>query len=124
MLPPDAIISRVRRDLTLSMLIKGLLGAAVIASVVAAVPDHLRFVALIGIGSIWFWLSLNSARSSRAAAASPSLIASGQFDEAEKNIEQTVTTFSLIRSVKLQSLHHLAVLRHAQRRWQESAQLA
>jgi len=32
-----------------------------------------------------------------------------------------VRTFSLIRTVKLQSLHHLALLRHAQHRWQESA---
>jgi hypothetical protein len=58
------------------------------------------------------------------AAQSPSLIAAGHFEEAERNIEQSILTFSLIRAVKLQTLHHLAMLRHAQRRWQESATLA
>ena len=47
------------------------------------------------------------------AADSPSLIASGQFDEAEQEIEKVIRSFWLFRSVKLLSLHHLAVLRHA-----------
>ena len=33
-------------------------------------------------------------------------------------------SFSLFRTVKLLSLHHLAVLRHAQRRWRDSAMLS
>jgi hypothetical protein len=86
--------------------------------------DNARVVGLLGISAFWVWLSLNSARSSRTAAESPSLIAAGQFEEAERNIEQTVRAFSLFRPVKLQALHHLALLRHAQRRWQESAVLA
>jgi len=87
-------------------------------------PDNVRILSLLGVGSIWFWLSLNSARGSRAAAESPMLIAAGEFEAAERNIENTVRTFSLFRAVKLQSLHHLAILRHAQRRWQDSAALS
>lgn len=121
MLTVDATITRVRRDLTLSTLLKAALTCAAVACFVLAAPDNARFLALLGIGSIWFWLSLNSARSSRVAAQSPSLIAAGQFEEAERNIEQSVRTFFLVRTVKLQALHHLALLRHAQRRWQESA---
>jgi hypothetical protein len=124
MLPVDATISRVRRDLTLSILLKAALTCAAIVCFFMAGPDNARFLALLGIGSLWFWLSLNSARSSRVAAQSPSLIAAGHFEEAERNIEQSILTFSLIRAVKLQTLHHLAMLRHAQRRWQESATLA
>jgi hypothetical protein len=124
MLPIDATISRVRRDLTLSILLKAALTLAAIFCLFIPGADNTRFLALLGIGSVWFWLSLNSAKSSRAAAQSPSLIAAGQFEEAERNIEQSVLTFSLIRAVKLQALHHLAMLRHAQRRWQESATLA
>jgi len=124
MLTVDATITRVRRDLTLSTLLKAILACAAVACFTFAGLDNTRFLALLGIGSIWFWLSINSARSSRAAAQSPSLIAAGQFDEAERNIEQSVRTFSLVRTVKLQSLHHLALLRHAQRRWQESASFA
>jgi hypothetical protein len=123
MLAVDTAINRVRRDLTLSTLLKLALGIAVVGCLLVG-PDSLRVLGLAGIGSLWLWLSLNSARGSRVAAESPMLIATGQFEEAERNIEQTVRRFSLFRAVKLQSLHHLAILRHAQRRWQESAALA
>jgi hypothetical protein len=122
MIPVEAAITRVRRDLTLGILLKIVLACAAAACLLLA-PENARIAALLAVGSIWFWLSLTSARSSRSSAASPSLIAAGQFDEAERNIEQTVRTFSLFRAVKLQSLHHLALLRHAQRRWPESAAL-
>src|SRR3712207_6854480 len=36
---------------------------------------------------------------------------------------QALRSFSLFRAVKLLSVHHLAVLRHAQKRWQDSAML-
>ena len=124
MLPVDSTISRVRRDMTLSTLLKAALGCAVVVCIVGGGGDNVRVVALMGIAAFWVWLSMNSVRSSRTAAESPSLIAAGQFEEAERNIEQTVRTFSLFRPVKLQALHHLALLRHAQRRWQESAVLS
>jgi hypothetical protein len=124
MLAVDAAINRVRRDLTLSIMLKMVLACALLACLVMSQPENQKIVILLGIGGFWFWLSLNSARGSRMAAASPSLIAAGQFEEAERNIELTVRTFSLFRTVKLQALHHLALLRHAQRRWQESATLA
>jgi hypothetical protein len=123
MLAVDTAINRVRRDLTLTALLKVALGIAVVGCLMVG-PEAVRIIGLLGIASLWLWLSLNSARGSRVAAESPLLIASGQFEEAERNIEQTVRSFSLFRAVKLQSLHHLAILRHAQRRWQESAALA
>lgn len=122
MLRVDSTISRVQRDMTLGTLLKAALVCAAVACGLGS--DGLRIIGLLGIVAFWIWLSLNSARSSRTAAESPSLIAAGQFDEAERNIELTVRTFSLFRPVKLQALHHLALLRHAQRRWQESALLS
>lgn len=124
MLRVDSTISRVQRDMTLSTLLKVGLACAALACMVGGGGDNMRIVGLLGIGALWVWLTVNSARSSRTAAESPSLIAAGQFDEAERNIEQAVRTFSLFRPVKLQALHHLALLRHAQRRWQESAVLS
>lgn len=122
MIPVESAITRVRRDLTLSIVLKVGLACAAAACLMLG-PDPARIASLLAVGSVWFWLSFTSARSSRSSADSPSLIAAGQFEEAEKNIEQTVRTFSLFRAVKLQALHHLALLRHAQRRWQESALL-
>jgi hypothetical protein len=123
MIPVDAAIHRVRRDLTLSTLVKVVLSLAVLGCMLVG-PDNLRIASLLGIGALWFWLSLTSARGSRVAAESPQLIAAGEFEAAERNIENTVRTFSLFRAVKLQALHHLAILRHAQRRWQDAAQLS
>ena len=58
------------------------------------------------------------------AARSPSLIAVGDFDEAERQIEGALRSFSILRAAKLVPLYHLAVLRHAQHHWQEAADLA
>ena len=124
MLRVDSTITRVQRDMTLSTLLKVILACAALACMLGGGSDNIRIVALLAIGALWVWLTVNSARSSRTAAESPSLIAAGQFDEAERNIELAVRTFSLFRPVKLQALHHLALLRHAQRRWQESAVLS
>jgi hypothetical protein len=68
-------------------------------------------------------LSFTSAKNSRILAPSPELIASGQFEEAEQRIDQAMRAFSISRTSKLLGLHHLAALRHKQRRWQDAATL-
>ena len=124
MLRADATITRIRRDIVLSVLLKTVLAAAAVACLFMAGTENTRLLGLLAVAAVWFWLGMNSAKSSRSAAESPMLIATGHFEEAERNIEQTVRTFSMFRNVKLQALHHLALLRHAQRRWQEAAALA
>ena len=123
MIPVDAAIHRVRRDLILSALLKGAFLLAVVAALTVG-PGNARVVMLLGLVAAWWMISTRSARGSRIAAGSPALIASGQFEEAERHIEQAMQAFSVFRAVKLQALHHLALLRHAQRRWQESAALS
>jgi hypothetical protein len=123
----ETAIRSLRRDLTVASLLKGLLAGAALFCLVAGPVVGSRFpltLTVAGIGAIWLILSYRSARGSSLAADSPSLIASGQFDEAEHRIEQVLRTFSIFRTVKLLSVHHLAVLRHAQRRWRESALLS
>ena len=125
MLTAEAAITRLRRDLTVGVLLKALLVAAVVAALwLPQVLPHVdATVALVVIGGVWLALSYTSAKGSRLAADSPALIAAGQFDEAERQIDQALRSFSVFRAVKLQALHHLALLRHAQRRWRESALL-
>jgi hypothetical protein len=118
----EAAINRTRRDLALGSAVKiVLIGGA--ASVLLIESQPLRMVMLLGIVAAWVALSFTSARGSKLAASSPLLIATGQFEQAEVNIDQALRAFSLFRSPKLQSLHYLAVLRHAQKRWNESAAL-
>jgi hypothetical protein len=83
-------------------------------------------IIVLGSGVIvgWVVLSHRSARGSYLAADSPSLIAAGQFEEAEQQIEPLIKTFWLFRSVKLMGVYHLAVLKHAQRKFRESAMLS
>jgi hypothetical protein len=125
MLTAESAILRLRRDLTLGALVKAMLIAAVLASMLV-LPQFVPFdrsIALVVIGMVWLALAFTSAKGSRLVADSPALIASGQYDEAERHIDQALRSFSLFRAAKLQSLHHLAILRHAQRRWKDSAML-
>ncbi len=121
-------IARCRRDLTFGALLKGVLVATAAACMVLGVGfGKGGSAALAGIGGVWLiWMTLNyrSVRALRIAAGSPSLIASGDYERAEAQIEEALRSFSLFRTVKLMSLHHLAVLRHAQRRWAEAALVA
>jgi hypothetical protein len=100
--------------------------AATAAVLVQPLIDGAEFVAvavLIGVGTMWMILSFRSLRGSRVAADSSTLIAAGQFELAEKSIAESLDSFSIFRTVKLMSLHHLAALRHTQNRWQDSALL-
>ena len=122
MISVDVAIHRVRRDITLAVVLKALFFLAIVGSLWIG-PSYMKALALTVVAVSWVWLSVSSARNSQIAAGSPSLIASGQFDEAERQIDKAMRTFSLFRAAKLQSLHQLAMLRHAQQRWQESAAL-
>jgi hypothetical protein len=126
MLSADMAISRFRRDLTLGLMLRvALLAGALVAVGVAPFSSRLDGgMLLLIVGGVWLALSYQSMKGSRLAARSPSLIAMGDFDEAERQIEGALRSFSIFRAAKLLSLHHLAMLRHAQQRWQESAMLA
>jgi hypothetical protein len=121
----QSAISRFRRDVTLGVLLKAtLVGVATVSVFGPALGLKIDASAvLLVIGAVWVILSMRSVHGSRLAAGSPLLIASGRFDAAEEQIEGALRAFSLSKKVKLLSLHHLAVLRHAQRSWQESAML-
>lgn len=121
----DAAIRRFRRDLTFSRLLTWLFVAVFVGTLLLPVlrvrVDPLMVLPVIAC--VFLVLSFGSLRGSKLMQDSPSLIASGQFEEAERRIEQGLRTFSLFRHVKVLGLHHLALLRHAQRNWQESALL-
>jgi hypothetical protein len=127
MIEVNDAIARMRRDLTVGSLIKGgLMGAALFCLLLDALVRPKGFsgaVALAVIGGVWLVLSYSSVRGSRMAAVSPALIASGNFEQAERHIDEALRAFSLFRTVKLRSLHHLAILRHEQRRWMETVVL-
>lgn len=126
MISTESAIHRFRRDLTVSTLLRSLLlGAALSALVVGPMIGGLfdGSIMLLLVGGLWLVLSYRSVRGSRIAAGSPSLIASGQYEVAEQHIVEALHSFSLFRTVKLMSLHHLAMLRHAQQRWQETIML-
>jgi hypothetical protein len=127
MISAEHAITRTRRDLVLGTAVKWtLLGTAVLAVLLQPIlgPGSNAATALLFVvGAVWIVLTYRSMRSSRLAADSSSLIAAGQFDAAEQQIAQGVRSFSISRMVKLMNLHQLAMLRHAQNRWQESAAL-
>jgi len=126
MMPAQSAISRFRRDLTLGSILNALLLGGVFFCVLLGGAFNSTggdLLMLILLTVIWSTLGYHSMKNSRMAASSPSLIAAGQFDLAEYQIEKSLKNFSLFRTSKLLSLHHLAVLRHAQRRWADAAEL-
>ncbi len=127
MISAENAIKTLRRDLVITSLLKaGLLGGIVVLGMMTSLLGTNWAILLLGAGTVlgWVLMSHRSARGSYLAADSPSLIASGHYVQAEQQIEELIKTFWLFRSVKLLGLHHLAVLRHAQRQWRESALLS
>jgi hypothetical protein len=122
MLSSTSAISIFRRELTLGMLLRGLLGCLAL-NLWPSGKSIDGSLLLVGLGMLWMVLSYRSVKGQRLAAESPSLIAAGHFDEAEQQIEEALRSFSLFGGVKMLSLHHLALLRHAQKHWQDSADL-
>ena len=126
MMQAQSAIARIRRDLALGAMLNAMLLAGVFICVLlgGAIENAYVDVALLMLlGLTWITLSYRSMKGSRLAAGSPSLIAAGQFDQAETQIDQALRSFSLFRTSKLLSLHHLALLRHAQKRFADAAEL-
>lgn len=116
-------ISTLRRDLAVGRGLRIFLFAMLIVGL--AVSDAAtRMVLLLTVGSLWIAMTIGSRRGSVLAAGVPSLIASGQYEQAEEQITAAIRSFSLFRQGKLISLHHLAALRLAQQRWPEAIVLA
>jgi hypothetical protein len=127
MLTAQSAISRFRRDLTVGALLRLVLAAGAVCALGLNLAPNGKIdgtLPLLGIGFLWVMLSYRSIKGNRLAAESPSLIATGQLDAAEEHIELALRSFSLFRSGKMLSLHHLALLRHAQRQWRDSAMIS
>lgn len=116
-------IARLRRDLVLASTLKVLLWGSLIVAI-AVGSETVKTAAFVAVGAAWVALAMGSRRGSALAAGSSSLIAAGLYDAAEVQLSRALSGFSLFRSTKLLSLHHLALLRHTQRRFDESAQLS
>jgi hypothetical protein len=121
----ETAIHRFRRDLTFGRVVRGLFAFAFVATLLLPLTrlrlDPMFVLPIIACG--FLVLSIGSVKGSRLITDSPSLIAAGQFEEAERRIDQALRGFSLFRHVKVLGLHHLALLRHAQKNWHESAML-
>lgn len=127
MISVQQAITRFRRDVTVSTLLKGALAFGLVAVLMlhfvplgkAIDPTFLLMV----LGAVWLTLWYRTMKGSRMAAESSSLIASGQLDQAEAQIELSLKAFSMSRSVKSMSLLNLALVRLAQKRWPDTALL-
>ncbi len=116
-------IALLRRDLALGAALKIALVCLLLIAIFFG-DDKTAMLGFFVVGAAWVALSMSSRRGSALAAASPSLIAAGMYDAAEVQLSQAIRGFSFFRSTKLMGLHHLALLRHTQQRWDESAALS
>jgi hypothetical protein len=120
-------IANFRRDVTVGLVLKGVMGVAagmVLALHFTPLSKVLDPTLLLMIlGGIWLSLWYRTMKGSRLAAESTSLIASGHFEQAEAQIEQSLRAFSMSPTVKSMSLINLAIVRLAQKRWPDTALL-
>lgn len=126
MTPAVRVIGRFRRDVLLGTLLRFALVATALAClfvgpVVGAGLGGTLMLLLVGV--VWLSLGMKSARGQQLASQLPSLIASGRYDAAEAGINRGLQSFSLFKGPKLVSMHHLAMLRMAQNRYEDSAML-
>lgn len=121
----DQAIRRVNRDVVLVWAMHIALGVGVISALVVGAAMGASPILLAAIPcTLWVLMAINGVRETRNALQWPTLIASGKLEEAEREIERTIRGFSILRSVKLLSLHQLSVLKMAQRQWGEALQLS
>lgn len=127
MISAQVAISKVRRDMAVSTVVRWVLIVVALLAMFVSVlfEDPTTFVmsVFMAVGAIWVILGFRSVRGTRIAAGSGPLIAAGQYELAERQIAEAVSSFSIFRMAKLMCLHDLAVLRHAQSRWGESAMI-
>jgi hypothetical protein len=116
-------IAQLRRDLVLGMVLKFVLGMVLVGAI-AYGNDTLRMSAFFAMGVCWVAMAVGNRRGTALAAGSSSLIAAGLYEAAETQLSQSLKGVGFFRATKLLSLHHLALLRHAQGRWAESAELS
>ena len=120
-------IARFRRDSTLGALLKAALATgAVLVLLLHFLPVGATInpsMLLMALAAVWLVLWYGTMKSSRLAAESSSLIASGMLEQAEAQIEQSLRFFSMSRSVKSLGLLNLALLRLVQKRWPDTALL-
>src|SRR5690242_10679596 len=115
MIHVEQAIRRVNRAMVLMWALHALLACAVGAALIVGTILQLPSILLAAIPCIlWVLLAVNGYRETHNAMRWPMLIASGELVKAEQEIESAIHGFSVLRSVKLMSLHHLAVLRMAQ----------
>lgn len=117
MLSAQSAILSTRRALMMGSALRfGLLAGVFVAAVAGPMVGSGTGVAVtLGlIGGIWMVLSARSAKATLMSSEFPSLIARGQFEQAEDHIAGALRAFSPFGPGKLLVLHQLAVLRHAQ----------
>jgi hypothetical protein len=127
MISNETAIWVVRRDQAFSVLFRCVVFGGILSLGLFGPSSNvgtLIFLTVLAAVVLRVYLGMRTARNARLASGSPMLIARGEFDQAEEQIETLLKTFWVFRSVKLMALHHLAVLRHAQRRWGDSAVLS
>lgn len=133
-LPTTLAIARVQRQIAAGRLVRVLLLSLTIAvpfltpalasQLSGALQTLVMWALPLGVLAAWIMIGIGGAKITRLLAGTPVLIAAGEFEQAELRLAESVRQFTLLRGVKLMCLHHLAMLRHAQGRFDDAQQLA
>ena len=112
------LMARICRIAWFGLLILSILIGPALGSSAAVTVQVVLFLAM------WVGLTAGGMRQSRVAMQWPVMIAQGQIEQAEEQIDQALRRFTVLSSVKLLGLHHLARIRLGQKRWADAATLS
>jgi hypothetical protein len=116
-------IALVRRWRWLSILMRVAL-ILILGGAVYAYERGGGFLVMAGMFVLWTAVASLNARTRKLAFDAGQHFAAGEFDLAEDRLTQSLTSFTLAGSSKQMGLQQLALLRHAQSRWDDAAALA
>ena len=112
------LMARICRIVWFVLLILSIIIGPALGSAVAVTVQVVLFLAM------WIGLTAGGIRQSRAAMQWPTMIAQGQIEQAEEQSDKALRGFTMLSSVKLLGLHHLARIRLGQKRWADAATLS
>jgi hypothetical protein len=119
----DQAIVLARRWRLLALVFNLALCLCVMAAFYYGYRSDYGLILFAGIGLGWIVMVHRSVESRRLVLDAPGLIAAGEYAQAEDRLGRSMRMFSIVHSTKTIGLQQLAILRHAQSRFAESALL-
>lgn len=126
-IPADRAVARARVAILIGTLVRAVILCGIVAGLAMVTALKLDFagtVTLLASVTLWLMLTIRTARNQQGLRRVGLLLETRRYDEAEQVLAETLDGFSMFRAPVLQALHHLAGLRRAQQKFDQTRVLS